>query len=78
VLVRVDVGMPRAWLEPFAPQLVHYSQLPRGGHFAAAEEPELLAADVRAFAATVESRFGGRAVWETSSEEANASVGGEL
>ncbi len=29
--------------------VVHWSELPRGGHFAALEEPELLAADLRGF-----------------------------
>ena len=29
--------------------LVHWSEMPRGGHFAASEEPELLVADLRAF-----------------------------
>jgi pimeloyl-ACP methyl ester carboxylesterase len=30
-------------------RIVHWTQMPRGGHFAAVEEPELLADDVRAF-----------------------------
>jgi pimeloyl-ACP methyl ester carboxylesterase len=30
-----------------------WNVLPRGGHFVAAEEPDLLAADIRAFAATI-------------------------
>jgi len=29
--------------------LVHYTELPRGGHFAFWEEPELMVADVRDF-----------------------------
>jgi hypothetical protein len=29
--------------------------MPRGGHFAALEEPDLLASDIRAFAATVDA-----------------------
>ena len=29
--------------------IVHWSSLPRGGHFAAWEVPELLAQDIRAF-----------------------------
>jgi epoxide hydrolase len=28
---------------------VHWTEMPRGGHFAAMEEPELLVEDVRAF-----------------------------
>ena len=39
---------PRAWLEQ-AFDLVRYERMPRGGHFAAMEEPDLLVADVRAF-----------------------------
>ena len=42
-------GSPaRELVEPHY-NLVHYSEPPRGGHFAALEEPELFAADVRAF-----------------------------
>jgi pimeloyl-ACP methyl ester carboxylesterase len=29
------------------PKLIHYSKLPRGGHFAAWEQPELLTAELR-------------------------------
>ena len=29
--------------------LVHWTEMPRGGHFAASEEPELLVQDLRAF-----------------------------
>ncbi|WP_429911189.1 epoxide hydrolase family protein [Glycocaulis sp.] len=29
--------------------VVHWTEMPRGGHFAASEEPQLLAADIRAF-----------------------------
>lgn len=31
----------------------HYSESPRGGHFGAMEEPELLANDIRAYARAV-------------------------
>ena len=34
-------------------QLVHFTQMPRGGHFAALEVPELLAADLQKFAKAV-------------------------
>jgi len=40
---------PRAWAERRYPNLVRWTEMPRGGHFAAMEEPELLAEDVRAF-----------------------------
>lgn len=33
--------------------VMRWSEFPRGGHFAAAEEPELLAADIRSFAAAL-------------------------
>jgi pimeloyl-ACP methyl ester carboxylesterase len=39
---------PREWVER-AYDVVRWTEMPRGGHFAAMEEPELLAADVRAF-----------------------------
>jgi hypothetical protein len=41
---------PRAWVERSAgSQLIHFTEMPRGGHFAALEQPQLLADDVRAF-----------------------------
>ena len=39
---------PRRWVER-AYNVVRWTEMPRGGHFAALEQPELLAADVRAF-----------------------------
>ena len=39
---------PRRWLERIAP-VVRWTDMPRGGHFAALEEPELFADDVLAF-----------------------------
>lgn len=39
---------PREWVERTY-NLVRYTSMPRGGHFAPHEEPELLAADIRAF-----------------------------
>jgi microsomal epoxide hydrolase len=39
---------PREWAERFF-DVAHWTELPRGGHFAAFEEPELLAEDIRAF-----------------------------
>lgn len=40
---------PRAWIERLYPGLCHWTDLPRGGHFAAMEQPELLVEDVRRF-----------------------------
>jgi pimeloyl-ACP methyl ester carboxylesterase len=39
---------PRSWAERAYPHnLIHYNQLPRGGHFAAWEQPDLFAAEMR-------------------------------
>jgi epoxide hydrolase len=40
--------VPRAWLEPQF-DIRRWTQMPRGGHFAAMDEPQLLVEDVRAF-----------------------------
>ena len=41
---------PRSWVENrYGENLVHYTEMPRGGHFAAMEEPQLLAEDIRTF-----------------------------
>jgi pimeloyl-ACP methyl ester carboxylesterase len=41
---------PRAWAErSMGGQLFHWTEMPRGGHFAAMEQPGLLVEDVRAF-----------------------------
>jgi pimeloyl-ACP methyl ester carboxylesterase len=39
---------PRSWVEQQYPTLVYYHQAARGGHFAAWEEPELFATEIRA------------------------------
>jgi pimeloyl-ACP methyl ester carboxylesterase len=39
---------PRSWAEQAYPNLVHYNRLPRGGHFAAWEQPALLTGEIRA------------------------------
>jgi pimeloyl-ACP methyl ester carboxylesterase len=39
---------PRSWVEAGYPTLAYYNKAERGGHFAAWEEPELFAAEVRA------------------------------
>jgi microsomal epoxide hydrolase len=43
---------PRAWAERRYP-IVHWYEAPRGGHFAAMEQPELFAADLRRFKAAL-------------------------
>jgi pimeloyl-ACP methyl ester carboxylesterase len=42
---------PRSWVER-SYNVTHWVDMPRGGHFAAMEQPELFAADVRTFFAT--------------------------
>lgn len=42
------VTAPREWGERFF-DVRRWTEMPRGGHFAAMEEPELLAEDIRAF-----------------------------
>jgi pimeloyl-ACP methyl ester carboxylesterase len=39
--------MPRSWAERAYPKLIHYNTLPKGGHFAAWEQPALLAEEIR-------------------------------
>jgi hypothetical protein len=39
---------PRSWTEQAYPMLIHYNKLDKGGHFAAWEQPELFAAELRA------------------------------
>ena len=39
---------PRSWAERAYPKLIHYNKLPKGGHFAAWEQPELFTAEMRA------------------------------
>ena len=38
---------PRSWAERAYPQLIHYNRLPKGGHFAAFEQPEYLVQELR-------------------------------
>ena len=46
---------PRSWCEPVY-NIVHWTDMPRGGHFAAFEQPELLVKDIRAFFAPLRGR----------------------
>ncbi len=39
---------PRSWTEKAYPNLVHFNEVDRGGHFAAWEQPELYASELRA------------------------------
>jgi pimeloyl-ACP methyl ester carboxylesterase len=38
---------PRSWAEAAYPNLIHYNRLPKGGHFAAWEQPKLLVGELR-------------------------------
>jgi pimeloyl-ACP methyl ester carboxylesterase len=42
------VQTPRSWAESAYPQLIYYNRLEKGGHFAAWEQPEIFANEVRA------------------------------
>ena len=50
---------PRSYAET-AYNIVHWTDMPRGGHFAAMEEPEALVADIRAFARPLRTDSGRR------------------
>ena len=39
---------PRSWTERSYPKLIHYNRLPKGGHFAAFEQPKFLSEEIRA------------------------------
>jgi pimeloyl-ACP methyl ester carboxylesterase len=43
------VRPPQSWVQRSYPRLTRYTAMPRGGHFAAHEQPELLAADITTF-----------------------------
>ena len=46
------IRAPRAWCEPNY-NITHWTTMPRGGHFAAFEQPDLFVDDLREFFATV-------------------------
>ena len=39
---------PKSWAEKAYPNLIHYNKLPKGGHFAAWEQPKFLSEEMRA------------------------------
>ena len=47
---------PRSWAEKAYPKLIHYNRLPKGGHFAAWEQPELLVSELRTAFKSLRSR----------------------
>jgi pimeloyl-ACP methyl ester carboxylesterase len=46
---------PRSWAESAYPRLIHYNKLPKGGHFAAWEQPQLYCNEIRASFKTLRS-----------------------
>jgi pimeloyl-ACP methyl ester carboxylesterase len=38
---------PKSWAERAYPKLIHFNKLPRGGHFAAWEQPKLFSEEIR-------------------------------
>jgi hypothetical protein len=38
---------PKSWAEQAYPRLIHYNRLPKGGHFAAWEQPRALTQELR-------------------------------
>src|SRR5207244_10851504 len=42
------IQAPRSWAEKVYPNLIYFHQADKGGHFAAWEEPELFATEIRA------------------------------
>lgn len=38
---------PQSWAEKAYPKLIHYNRLPKGGHFAAWEQPQAFTAEIR-------------------------------
>jgi pimeloyl-ACP methyl ester carboxylesterase len=47
VFPREIFGAPRSWAERLYPNLIHWNELDRGGHFAAFEEPALFTGELR-------------------------------
>ena len=45
---REIIPLPRSWAERAYPKLIYFNELDRGGHFAAWEQPELFAGEMRA------------------------------
>ena len=79
------VYAPQSWTEQAYPNLVHYNEVDRGGHFAAWEQPELYASELRAASGrsarpTEASHLcipslGGRTEWLDTSRSAPPSCG---
>src|SRR5262249_11215786 len=59
---------PRGWAETVYPGLAYFNEFDRGGHFAALEEPKLLAAELRAVLSSHKSGKGSTRKRRESSE----------
>jgi pimeloyl-ACP methyl ester carboxylesterase len=46
---------PQSWTEKAYPKLIHYNRLPKGGHFAAWEQPQAFTEELRASFRTLRS-----------------------
>ena len=57
---------PEPWTHSLFLDIVQYSEIPRGGHFAAFEEPELFADDVIKFVEKVEKRIAAKKAEDTT------------
>ena len=44
----IRTTLPRSWVEAVYPDLAYFNEVDKGGHFAAWEEPDLFAGEVRA------------------------------
>lgn len=53
IFPREILRVSRRWAERYFDNIVHWTTQPRGGHFAAAEQPDLFTGDVRAWARIV-------------------------
>jgi pimeloyl-ACP methyl ester carboxylesterase len=51
--------LPRTWIEDAYPNLIHYGEADRGGHFAALEQPEILISEIRTGLRSLRSRGAG-------------------
>ena len=47
--------LPRSWIEDTYSNLIHYGEADKGGHFAALEQPEILASEIRTGLRTLRS-----------------------
>jgi epoxide hydrolase len=56
VLFSKEINVPaRSAVEQIVPNVIHWTELPHGGHFAAMEQPEVLVKDIRTFFALIRS-----------------------